>query len=247
MDNGRWNCVVQHVTKNCGVPPSLTGREADGPSWNHSSNHISTALAIRATTVMLLSPARVHQDLSACLASGSSSSNGAASLTGAHTALLITPQGQVMCWASNLHSANEDEGEQDEMNGGDEAGIEVGDAEDADGEEPWLEDPERMRLLSGLASQWEEDASPRVECEVSPSLQAAWHGLNKQLGRLLLRQIPLAKPETPPPNALTPTLRSVLPQSFILVLNGSNTTPWSSLTSAVSPHILLATGYKLMG
>jgi hypothetical protein len=31
----------------------------------------------------------------------------------------------------------------------------------------YLDHPERLRLLLGLASQWEEESSPRVECEAS--------------------------------------------------------------------------------
>jgi hypothetical protein len=59
-------------------------------------------------------------------------------------------------------------------NGGDSADGEDEDGDEGDEEEeevtdsePWLEGPERLRLLLGLASQWEEDESPRVECEVS--------------------------------------------------------------------------------
>jgi hypothetical protein len=60
-----------------------------------------------------------------------------------HTALLILPHGRLLCSASKY----------DEMEF----------AED----EPYLDEPERLRLLCGLASQWEEDESSRVECEVS--------------------------------------------------------------------------------
>ena len=44
-----------------------------------------------------------------------------------------------------------------------------GEAEGEGDDEPWLDEPERLRLLLGLASQWNEDDSPRIECEVSGS------------------------------------------------------------------------------
>jgi hypothetical protein len=69
---------------------------------------------------------------------------------------LILPQGQLLSSATAYNDYPEENGEEDANGGTDESG-----------DEPYLDDPERMRLLLGLASQWEEDESPRVECEVS--------------------------------------------------------------------------------
>lgn len=63
----------------------------------------------------------------------------------AHTALILLPNGQILASASLY----------DEM-----------EAEEDD-DEPYLEEPERLRLLAGLASQWDEGQSPKIECEVS--------------------------------------------------------------------------------
>jgi hypothetical protein len=61
---------------------------------------------------------------------------------GPHTALIATPYGQLVSVASNSRD------------------------EEEESDEPWLDEPERIRLLLGLLSQWEEDESPRIECEV---------------------------------------------------------------------------------
>lgn len=67
----------------------------------------------------------------------------AESSSGPHIALIATPNGQLV--SSATIPLPEEEVESDE---------------------PWLDEPERIRLLLGLLSQWEEDTSPKVECEV---------------------------------------------------------------------------------
>jgi hypothetical protein len=129
---------------------------------------------------MLISPVRVHNLLTALLEADEEK--------GPHTALLITPAGQLLSHATLPEDEDEEgegegegddagddggEGEEENGDGNGAAGPSSGaaDADDDEGEgeddEPWLEGPERLRLLLGLASQWEEDESPRVECEVS--------------------------------------------------------------------------------
>jgi hypothetical protein len=91
---------------------------------------------------MLLSPASFSKRLHDLITDTVSS--------GPHTALLAGPHGQLVSSASLRFEAMtilEEEGHEEE--------------------EPWLDEPERMRLLLGLLSQWEEDESPRIECEVS--------------------------------------------------------------------------------
>lgn len=117
---------------------------------------------------MLISPIRVYDLLKGLLEPDEDK--------GPHTALLITPSGQLL---SQAVLPEEDVDEEREANG--DAGEAAGEVEEEEGEEvddePWLEGPERLRLLLGLASQWEEDESPRVECEVgivkSPSYPPA--------------------------------------------------------------------------
>jgi hypothetical protein len=84
---------------------------------------------------MLLSPASCHDQLQSLLSR----------FPGPHTALLATPNGQLVCCASK-ERVDEPEGEFTN--------------------EPWLDEPERIRLLLGLLSQWVSDESPRIECEV---------------------------------------------------------------------------------
>lgn len=123
---------------------------------------------------MLISPLRLHHDLTSLLTSPAAASSSSASTTGSphgpHTALLILPEGRLLASTSRYDELYADDG-------GYETGVEAGD--EADGadtdagegggeDEPYLDEPERIRLLCGLASQWEEDESPRVECEVSP-------------------------------------------------------------------------------
>lgn len=143
---------------------------------------------------MLVSPIRVHGILTDLLETQESA--------GPHTALLITPQGQLLCHATlpdtdddSLDGDSEGSGAVDGDGDGDvhkgnghgpgseDGGYDAASDEDeGDDDEPWLEGPERLRLLLGLASQWEEDESPRVECEVStgnfcrvlPANSTAW-------------------------------------------------------------------------
>ena len=108
----------------------------------------SWAQPIRHCTDMLLSAQRIHRQLKDIISIQVSQ--------GLHTALLIVPQGRLICTATTFSS---------EL-------VERGSAsEDAEDEDRWLEGPERLRLLLGLASQWEEDESPRMECEVRWSRQ----------------------------------------------------------------------------
>lgn len=126
---------------------------------------------------MLISPIRVHQVLDGLL--------GATDAEGPHTALLITPQGELLAKATVPDEDDDDEdgdAEGRDEDGGDQEGGDQGgedrkepdedddgddDGDEEEDDEPYLEGPERLRLLLGLASQWEEDESPRVECEVS--------------------------------------------------------------------------------
>ncbi|KAK4689586.1 hypothetical protein P7C73_g500, partial [Tremellales sp. Uapishka_1] len=137
---------------------------------------------------MLISPSRIHSALTLLLSPFPS--------LGPHTALLITPQGELLSLSSTTREDDEFE---------------------ASGE-PWLETPERTRLLLGLASQWEEDESNRVECE---------------LGRLLYTAVPLSPPEIPPSNVPVPAVRPNPVKNYVLVLNGSKETPWASLVEKV--------------
>ncbi|CAD6567231.1 MAG: hypothetical protein TREMPRED_003418 [Tremellales sp. Tagirdzhanova-0007] len=116
-----------------------------------------------------------------------------------HTALLIVPQGQLISSASTYG-----------YNSSDQLISEV------DEEARWLAGPERVRLLLGLASQWEEDESAHIECE---------------LGRLFLCPIPLLQLETPPSIAAVPSVRPHDIQAFVLVLNGTSKTPWTDFTA----------------
>lgn len=92
---------------------------------------------------MLISPQRIYRQLHNIVS--------ADPIAGAHTALLIIPQGQLVSSASTF---------------GFDSVIRGSELDDIESETPWLDGPERLRLLHGLASQWEEDESPRVECEV---------------------------------------------------------------------------------
>lgn len=125
------------------------------------------------SSTMLISPLRLHHDLTSILSPTIDA--------GPHTALLILPEGRLLSSATRYDElyAEEAEGEAEEadnapdmnglsvsggISGGAADGGEEGEGEE---EEPYLDEPERIRLLCGLASQWEEDESPRVECEVS--------------------------------------------------------------------------------
>lgn len=103
---------------------------------------------------MLISPAKIHASLSALLSS--------TPVSGPHTALLITPQGQLISAASIPADEDEESGEGGEGEEGD--GV-VGTG-GVIAEEPYLDPPARLRLLLGLASQWNQGESPKMECEV---------------------------------------------------------------------------------
>ncbi|GMK57103.1 hypothetical protein CspeluHIS016_0309430 [Cutaneotrichosporon spelunceum] len=171
---------------------------------------------------MLVSPIRVHSLLASLLDDD-----------GPHTALLITPPGQLIAQATLDEEGSEPNGATSEASvdgeaAEDRAEEEAGDEEDGSGkdeevseedeedDEPYLEGPERLRLLLGLASQWEDDESPRVECE---------------LGRLFLRPIALSEAEVPQPNLAVPGVRPPHISSFVLVLNGTADTPWPTLAA----------------
>ncbi|KAK1922174.1 hypothetical protein DB88DRAFT_497442 [Papiliotrema laurentii] len=143
---------------------------------------------------MLLSPAYCHDRLTDLL-----SNHG-----GPHTALLATPNGQLVSRATTDRSSLSAESEE---------GLES---------EPWLDEPERTRLLLGLLSQWEEHESPRIECE---------------LGRLYVRSIDLPTTE-PTSHASMPSVRSPHISRFILLVNGSSTTPWADLERQASVFVL---------
>lgn len=148
---------------------------------------------------MLVSPALCHDRLQSILGESS---------TGPHTALIATPNGQLVSSASNPRSEDE-----------------------ADSDEPWLDEPERIRLLLGLLSQWEEDESPRIECEVSLEYQIR---ADIQLGRLFVRSIPLPpSPEATTSHASMPPVRMPQVHRFVLLVNGTAHTSWSELESKV--------------
>ncbi|TXT04341.1 hypothetical protein VHUM_04108 [Vanrija humicola] len=169
--------------------------------------------------MVLISPARINDLLTSLLDADSGA--------GPHTALLITPQGQLLSHVTLSYDDDDGEGDDGEDDGDGEEDANHADGEangdaadgdtDDDAEEPWLEGPERLRLLLGLASQWEEDESPRVECE---------------LGRLFLRPIPLPDAERAPETGM-PVIRPPHVSSFVLVLNGTSSTPWTALAQKV--------------
>ena len=101
----------------------------------------TTGFTILGWMKMLISPQHIHRHLYDIVSSGVGHVP--------HTALLIVPQGQLISSASTYGSNPSDQliGEADE-------------------EVQWLAGPERVRLLLGLASQWEEDESDLIECEV---------------------------------------------------------------------------------
>ena len=116
---------------------------------------------------MLFSPAAIHQNLSDVTSSTDTSSP--------HTALLITPAGQIMSWVSTPpgydYYDGEVDGQQGEPNGdGDyEEGLDAGEGEDGDegNDEPWLDTPERLRLILGLVAEFTEGTVNKIESEVS--------------------------------------------------------------------------------
>ncbi|ODN95349.1 hypothetical protein L198_04745 [Cryptococcus wingfieldii CBS 7118] len=142
---------------------------------------------------MLISPSKIHAALTDVLSSNHAN--------GPHTALLITPQGRLMSRASiNLDDEDSDDGN----------GAPNGNGEGVD--EPYLDPPARVRLLLGLASQWNEGSSAKMECE---------------LGRLHFTSLSLGASETPSPSVVS---QKLLPESkpakvdrLLLVLNGRGT------------------------
>ncbi|WOO86196.1 uncharacterized protein LOC62_07G009682 [Vanrija pseudolonga] len=168
--------------------------------------------------MVLISPARINDLLTSLLDNDAGA--------GPHTALLITPQGQLLSHVTLSYDDDGDEGAEEEEEDAEFTDAEAnGDAADGDTEddteEPWLEGPERLRLLLGLASQWEEDESPRVECE---------------LGRLFLRPIPLPDAERAPETGM-PVVRPPHVSSFVLVLNGTSSTPWTALAQKADTFV----------
>ncbi|WVQ94906.1 hypothetical protein IAU59_001992 [Kwoniella sp. CBS 9459] len=187
---------------------------------------------------MLISPARIHSTLSSILGNAEASSSGAGAGSGAHegvhTALLITPQGQLIS-SANLPPSDEDD--DDEEEGQQEAGREgqrdgasgpngVRDYDENDGGDegdegddgPYLETQERRRLLLGLASQWDQSESSKMECE---------------LGRLHFTYIQLDYPNQPSSTAREhlPAVKPPFVDGFVLVLNGDKDVPWSLFSS----------------
>jgi hypothetical protein len=117
---------------------------------HHSQLHIAAQ-----TDAMLLSPARIHADLSNITSPSDT--------TYPHTALLITPAGQIMSWVSTPPGYDYYD-EQDPNTNGNGNGDE---GEDEEGEEePWLDTPERLRLILGLVAEFTEESVSKVESEV---------------------------------------------------------------------------------
>ena len=56
---------------------------------------------------------------------------------------------------------------------------------------------------------------------------------DEQLGRLLFTAIPADKPESTSMAMNLPAVKGIETETFILVLNGSSTTPWSALSDKV--------------
>ncbi|WVQ75648.1 hypothetical protein IAR50_005277 [Cryptococcus sp. DSM 104548] len=142
---------------------------------------------------MLISPAKIHAALTSLLSPNPT--------LGPHTALLITPQGRLMSRAF-INLEDEDSEDGDGVNNGDAGGV----------DEPYLDPPARVRLLLGLASQWNEGSSAKMECE---------------LGRLHFTSLSLGASESPSPTVLS---QNLLPEAkpakvdrLLLVLNGRGT------------------------
>lgn len=132
--------------------------------------HLAPAHCTATHFGMLVAPIRIHELLAGLLDADEEA--------GPHTALLITPSGQLLAHATVPEDEEEEsgseapngenyDGEGSDEEGGEDKGNDSGSEEDSEDDEPYLEGPERLRLLLGLASQWEDDESPRVECEVS--------------------------------------------------------------------------------
>jgi len=110
---------------------------------------------------MLLSPAKVHADLSRITSSTDT--------TAPHTALLITPAGQIMCSVSTPpgYDYYEPEGSGTNEDGEDQDVDEEDGGYGEEEEEPWLDTPERFRLILGLVAEFTEGSVSKVESEVS--------------------------------------------------------------------------------
>jgi hypothetical protein len=101
---------------------------------------------------MLLSPARIHADLSNITSPSDT--------TYPHTALLITPAGQIMSWVSTPPGYDYYDEQDPNTNGNGNGNGEE------DEEEPWLDTPERLRLILGLVAEFTEGSVSKVESEV---------------------------------------------------------------------------------
>ena len=122
---------------------------------------------------MLFSPAAIHANLSSVTSSTDTSLP--------HTALLITPAGQIMSWVSTPPGYDYYEGQDDIANGdleqaededGDEDRYDAGEEAEGD-DEPWLDTPERLRLILGLVAEYTEGIVNKIESEVSPTSDSA--------------------------------------------------------------------------
>ena len=105
---------------------------------------------------MLLSPARIHADLSNITSPSDT--------TYPHTALLITPAGQIMSWVSTPPGYDYYDEQDPNTNGNGNGNGEEN--EDEEEEEPWLDTPERLRLILGLVAEFTEGSVSKVESEV---------------------------------------------------------------------------------
>lgn len=112
---------------------------------------------------MLLSPARIHTDLSAITSSTDTSYP--------HSALLITPAGQIMSWVSTPPGYDYYDEQDPNTNGN---GGEDGEGDD---DEPWLDTPERLRLILGLVAEFTEGSVSKVESEVRHFTRSKWKEL----------------------------------------------------------------------
>ncbi|WWC91940.1 uncharacterized protein L201_006892 [Kwoniella dendrophila CBS 6074] len=159
---------------------------------------------------MLISPSKIHSTLTSLLSTTTTSSNNN-DQEGPHTALLIYPNGQLVSSATLPPTDDEDDGDEDVSKDDDEE-----DEEDDEEEEPYLEKQERIRLLLGLASQWNENESGKMECE---------------LGKLHFTYLPL-NPISQASIIGKESLPTIKPQSvdgFILVLNSNKRVNWRVL------------------
>jgi hypothetical protein len=123
-------------------------------------HHCQLHPAANLDSTMLLSPARIHADLSNITSPSDTSYP--------HTALLITPAGQIMSWVSTPPGYDYYDEQDPNTNGN---GHEDGEGDEEAEEEPWLDTPERLRLILGLVAEFTEGSISKVESEVRP-LQA---------------------------------------------------------------------------